>query len=131
MRERDKLSAKDLDYLFRLRKKFLAALGEKVPGAVHQIPLDPTQKDSQVAIREVALRGVEEMFEALQTLKNTKPHRQTDVSDFDREHFLEETVDAFNYFFNMLIYLGVSPNEFIEAYEKKHMTIMKRIEEGY
>lgn len=125
------MSTRDLRHLFTLRKAFLTSLKNKVPDAVYDMPLDPSLKDSQVALREVALRGVEEMFEALQTLKNTKPHRQTEVSDFDREHFLEEVVDAFNYFFNMLLYLGVSPDEFIDAYEKKHSIIMRRLEEGY
>ena len=128
---RDKLSANDLDHLFELRLKFLSSLKKRVPESVHKFPMDPSSKQSQIILRETALRGVEEMFEALQLLKNTKPHRQMEVSDFDREHFLEEVVDAFNYFFNMLLYLGVTPEEFICAYEKKHNTIMRRLEEGY
>ena len=125
------MSANSLEHLFDLRMKFLSSLKKNVPGSVHEFPMDPSSKQSQIILRETALRGVEEMFEALQLLKNTKPHRKTDVSEFDREYFLEEVVDAFNYFFNMLLYVGVTPEEFVQAYEKKHKIILRRIEEGY
>jgi hypothetical protein len=125
------LSNKDLEHLFRLRREFLGALKRKVPEAVREMPVDPVNKESQIFLRETTLRGVEEMFEALSTLKNGKIHRQSNIPDFDRDHFLEEVVDAFNYFFNVLLYLGVTPDEFIEAYEKKHRVILRRVEEGY
>lgn len=128
---RAKLSANSLEHLFELRLQFLKSLKKNVPGSVHEFPMDPSSKQSQIILRETALRGVEEMFEALQLLKNTKPHRKTEVSEFDREYFLEEVVDAFNYFFNMLLYVGVTPEEFVNAYEKKHKIILRRIEEGY
>lgn len=121
----------DLEMMFKLRKEFLHELKRQVPSAVHDAPLDLTKKSSQMALRESALRGVEEMFEALQLLKNSKPHRKTELSEFHRDDFLEEVVDAFNYFFNMLIYVGVEPADFFEAYKKKHEIIMKRLEEGY
>ena len=117
--------------MFELRREFLEVLKLRVPSAVHEIPLDPTTKDSQIFLRETALRGVEEMFEALQVLKNSKVHRQSQLNGFDREHFLEEIVDAFNYFFNVLLYVGVDAGEFIKAYERKHKIILKRVEEGY
>jgi len=125
------LSANDLEHMFELRKEFLNALKRRVPSAVHDMPLDPTSRDSQVFLRETALRGVEEMFEALQVLKNSKVHRQSQLNEFDREHFLEEIVDSFNYFFNVLLYVGVDTKEFVEAYERKHRIILKRVEEGY
>jgi hypothetical protein len=120
-----------LGELFRLREDFMSTLRERVPDVYSTWPLDPTSKENQIHIRDMALRGVEEMFEALQHLKNSKPHRQTDMPDFDREAFLEETVDAFNYFLSVLILLGVSSDELHEAYEKKHLKIMERIRDGY
>lgn len=128
--ERIKLSA-NLHDMFQLRREFLSALKKKVPSAVKEMPLDPTDRESQIFLRETALRGVEEMFEALATLKNGKVHRQSEIKEFDREHFLEEVVDAFNYFFNVMLYLGVTPDEFLEAYERKHNIILRRVEEGY
>ena len=43
------------------------------------------------------------MEEALQHLKNWKPHRDTQMNEFNREAFLEEMVDAFNYFLSVLV----------------------------
>jgi len=120
-----------LEELFRMREQFMTALRKTVPDSYPEWPIDPTVKDNQIHIRDMALRGVEEMFEALQHLKNSKPHRQTDLPDFDREAFLEETVDAFNYFLSVLVLLGVSPSDLHEAYKMKHNKILRRIQEGY
>ena len=79
----------------------------------------------------MALRGVEEMFEALQHLKNWKPHRQTEIKDFDREEFLEEIVDAFNYFLSILVLTGFSDEDLMSAYRKKDEIINGRMETGY
>ena len=79
----------------------------------------------------MALRGVEEMFEALQHLKNWKPHRKTEITEFDRDEFLEEIVDAFNYFFSILILTGFDDNDLMNAYRKKDKIINDRLESGY
>lgn len=120
-----------LEEMFRLRVEFMEALKARVPEVYPEWPIDPTLKKNQAHVRDIALRGVEEMFEALQHLKNSKPHRQTHLPDFDKAAFLEETVDAFNYFFSMLVLLGVSPDDLLEAYRSKHNTIKRRLEEGY
>jgi hypothetical protein len=116
--------------MFSLREDFMEALNEKTD-IYPQWPLDVTKKKSQQILRESVLRGVEEMFEALQELKNSKPHRQTEITHFDREAFLEENVDALNYFLTTLILVGVTPNDLLEGYRRKHKIIMKRLEEGY
>lgn len=120
-----------LSEMFSLRKEFMEKLTEKIPGIYPQWPLDVTTKHSQSLLRESVLRGVEEMFEALQELKNSKPHRQTEITNFDQELFLEEVVDAFNFFFTTLIFLGIDSNNLFEAYKKKHEIILKRLKEGY
>lgn len=120
-----------LDEMFRLREQFMVTLGKHVPGTYAEWPVDPTVKANQLMIKDIALRGVEEMFEAIQHLKNSKVHRQTDVPDFDREAFLEETVDAFNYFLSMLVLLGIDSSELANAYKSKHEKILRRIHEGY
>jgi phosphopantothenate synthetase len=109
----------------------MVTLGNNVPGTYVDWPVDPTVKANQVLIKDLALRGVEEMFEAIQHLKNSKVHRQTEVPDFDREAFLEETVDAFNYFLSMLVLLGIDSKELANAYKTKHDKILRRIHEGY
>ena len=89
------------------------------------------KKDHQQICRDVALKGVEEMFEALQHLKNWKPHRVTEIKEFNRDDFLEEIVDAFNYFFSLVILTGFDENDLYETYIKKDKIIHKRLRDGY
>ena len=94
-------------------------------------PVDLSTKKAQITCRETALKGVEEMFEALQHLKNWKPHRKTEMPEIDREKFLEEIVDAFNYFLSLIILIGVDVDEFYNAFLKKDEIIRGRLNEGY
>ena len=94
-------------------------------------PLDLSKKESQKACRDIALKGVEEMFEALGLLKNWKSHRQTEMPVIDREEFLEEIVDSFNYFLSLIILIGVDTNEFYSAFLKKDEIIRTRLVEDY
>ena len=120
-----------LNSLFLLRKEFMECLEKAKPGSYPEHPLDISQKASQQLIRDLALKGVEEMFEALQHLKNWKPHRDTDVPEFDRENFLEEVVDAFNYFLSMLVLVGVDADELFDAYCLKDRKLHDRLDNGY
>ena len=121
-----------LSQIFEMRESFMTALQEiNVDTNMPEWPVDLSSKSSQQYVRDMALRGVEEMFEALQHLKNWKPHRQTEVKDFDREEFLEEIVDAFNYFLSILVLTGFSADDLMIAYEKKHKIIEERLRSGY
>lgn len=121
-----------LKEMFDLRLSFMKAMQETIPGSYPPFPVDISEKSSQQVCRDLALKGVEEMFEALQHLKNWKPHRQTEVKeDLDREEFLEEVVDALNYFFAMLIVTGFNEKELFDAYIKKDGKIRDRLKEGY
>ena len=117
-----------LGLMFNLRKEFMEALKDKVPTSYPDWPVDVRQRESQQVLRETTLRGVEELFEALQHLKNWKTHRSDTNENFDRNAFLEEMVDALNYFFAVLIMLGISDEELFHSYRKKHNIIMDRIE---
>ena len=122
-----------LKEMFDLRKSFIQRMQKERPGS-YPIPVplkNLSSKDSQIVCRDLALKGVEEMFEALQHLKNWKPHRETEVTEFDREEFLEEVVDAFNYFFSLLVLTGVSSDELFNAYTSKDSIIHKRLKTGY
>ena len=121
----------DLTSMFELRNEFIEQMRKDRPGSYLDLPLDLRKKESQQFCRDLALRGVEEMFEALQHLKNWKPHRQTEISDFNREDFLEEIVDAFNYFFSILVLLGFNHKDLYDAYVKKDSIIHERLEKGY
>tara|TARA_Y100001937_G_scaffold81183_1_gene109838 strand:+ start:549 stop:923 length:375 start_codon:yes stop_codon:yes gene_type:complete len=121
-----------LDKMFALRESFMVKLRETNPqGASPEWPIDLLDKSSQQHVRDMALRGVEEMFEALQHLKNWKPHRMTEVSEFNTDLFLEEVVDAFNYFLSVLILTGFSSDDLFQAYEDKDFVIRERIDDGY
>lgn len=122
-----------LEQMFQKRLDFILEMKEKISGSYPEFPLDMSKKDSQQVCRDLALKGVEEMFEALQHLKNWKPHRQTDLSEeiIDKEEFLEEIVDAFNYFFAMLIVTGFDHDDLFQAFLKKHDVIRDRLDNGY
>ena len=118
--------------MFEMRETFMEMIKDKYPDSYPQKwPLDISKKDSQIVLRETALKGVEEMFEALGHLKNWKPHRDTDVPEIDKEAFLEEIVDSFNYFFSLAILCGISAEEFYNSFLKKDIIIRDRIKQGY
>lgn len=120
-----------LSELFKLRKSFMEKLEASRPGTYPDWPVDISEKKSQQVLRDTALKGIEEMFEALQHLKNWKPHRSTEIQDFDKEEFLEEVVDAFNYFLSVLALVGVDEDDFYTAYLRKDQIIRDRISNGY
>ena len=117
--------------MFEMRESFMRSLKDRNPEIYPEWPVDLTDKVSQQHLRDTALKGVEEMFEALQHLKNWKPHRNTEIKEFDREEFLEEVVDAFNYFLSLLVMTGVTAEELFNAYSKKDNIIHERLKTGY
>jgi len=117
--------------IFEKRERFMEMIKHKFPETYQAWPLDISKKTSQVQLRETALKGVEEMFEALGHLKNWKPHRETEIPEINREEFLEEIVDAYNYFFSLMILIGVDVEEFYSAFNKKDKIIRDRLEKGY
>ena len=122
-----------LKEMFDLRKSFIKRMQKERSGS-YPIPVplqNLSDKKSQQVCRDLALRGVEEMFEALQHLKNWKPHKLTENKEFSKEEFLEEIVDAFNYFMALLIVVDVDEEKLFEAYLKKDQKIRKRLDEGY
>lgn len=125
------MSEDKLHQIFSLRNSFMEMIKDKFPDSYPEWPVDLSSKQAQATCRETALKGVEEMFEALGHLKNWKPHRQTDVPEINREEFLEEIVDAFNYFLSLIILIGVDVEEFHEAFLKKDEIIRSRLKEGY
>lgn len=121
-----------LEEQFSKRLSFIEEMKKVHPSSYPTFPIDMSEKSSQQFCRDLALRGVEEMFEALQHLKNWKPHRVTEIREkVDKEEFLEEIVDALNYFYSMLIVVGVDAKDLHEAYLKKDMKIRDRLKNGY
>ena len=120
-----------LDKMFSLRSEFMRAIQDNRPGILPEWPVNLHEKESQQALRDTALKGVEEMFEALGHLKNWKPHKNTENREFDRDEFLEEIVDAFNYFLSLLVLTGVGADELFDAYVRKNDIIHERLRTGY
>lgn len=117
--------------IFNRRETFMKKLKESSSQNSPDWPLDLSKKENQQHVRDMALRGVEEMFEALQHLKNWKPHRKTEITEFDREEFLEEIVDAFNYFLSILVLTGFDDIDLMNAYIRKDEIINERLRTGY
>jgi hypothetical protein len=121
-----------LSNIFKQREEFMHMLRQKFPNAYPvEWPVNLSNKDAQQNVRDIALKGVEEMFEALQHLKNWKDHRTTEMPDIDRDEFLEEVVDSFNYFFSLLILAGFNADDFFEMFEKKDKIIRDRLKGNY
>ena len=117
--------------IFEKREEFMHLIKQKFDDSYPEWPVDLSTKKAQHTCRETALKGVEEMFEALGHLKNWKPHRETEMPEIDRAEFLEEIVDAFNYFFSLMILIGVDVDEFYNAFLNKDEIIRNRINQGY
>jgi hypothetical protein len=121
-----------LSNIFKRREEFMHMLRTKFPNAYPvEWPVNLSNKDAQSNVRDIALKGVEEMFEALQHLKNWKDHRTTEMPEIDRDEFLEEVIDSFNYFFSLLILAGFNENDFFQMFEKKDKIIRDRLKGNY
>lgn len=121
-----------LEKMMYLRESFMKALADARKDVLQEWPLDISKKKSQQVVRDTVLKGVEEMFESLAHLKAWKPHKTvSEDPDFNRSEFLEEYVDAFNYFLSVLIMLDVDAEEFFDAYVKKDRIIHDRIKQNY
>ncbi len=114
-----------------LREDFMKTLQSSNPSISPDWPLDLSSREDQQYVRDIALRGVEEMFEALQHLKNWKPHKHTEVKEFDRDAFLEEMVDDFTYKLEALILMGFTPEDFFKSFCIKNGKNVNRVKGDY
>lgn len=73
----------------------------------------------QAALREFAGYHVEELYEAINNLKN-KPWKQT-FKKTDQEAFLEELADAWHFFIEFHILAGIDPLTIFKEYFKKSL----------
>ncbi len=94
-------------------------------------PVDIKSKEGQKFLKSITHDCMGELFEANQHLKNSKGHRVTEITDIDREAYIEELVDALHFFFEIVILSGVSLDELCESYLRKGDTNVDRIMKGY
>lgn len=121
----------DVGELFEIQSNLVDALSFIDSDIPRERPVDVTTKSGQRTLRDVGLKAIEELHEALRHFKNWKPHRHTDIPDFDRAKFLEEMADSLAFQLELLILLGVSADEFIDAYTSKVEVVYGRINSGY
>lgn len=84
---------------------------------------------TQASIREFASYTVEELYEAINHLKN-KPWKQTDKPT-DSEAFLEELADAWHFWIELHILAGIDPLTVFQQYFKKTLVNRHRQATGY
>lgn len=96
-----------------------------------QFPLDLRKKENQKVLKELMHECMHEIFEAVHLLKNSKSHRETDVTDFDKDAFLEEISDATHYIVEICILMGFSARDVFSAFAKKGTINGHRIFSGY
>lgn len=72
----------------------------------------------QYRIKDLNARAVEELYEAMNTLKN-KPWKQSEVPT-DKVHFYEEIGDALHFFVELCITAGMTAEDLARIYHRKH-----------
>lgn len=117
--------------MFEMQESYMRLLAKIRSDFPQEWPIEPSVKANQLEMRDLIFNSMGELFEMIQELKNSKKHRQTEVKDMDRDKFLEEAVDAFKFFLEVMILVGVTPDEFFGAYVKKDQTNIERIKRGY
>jgi hypothetical protein len=93
-------------------------------------PVDMTSKAGQRLVRETTLNMIEELMEAIFTLRN-KMHRITDVRVLDFEHYVEELGDAYAFFIEICHLSGISPEMLHTEYCRKNAVVKERLVKGY
>jgi len=96
-----------------------------------QFPVDLSEKKGQRFLKDITHECMGELFEANQHLKNSKKHRVTEVTEFEREKYIEELCDSLHYFFEICIASGISLDELYTAYMTKGEINVERIKGGY
>lgn len=80
-------------------------------------PVDLHSRKSQAYVRELIRRAVEELFEASHCLKNSAWKQSHILTDED--HFYEELADAFHFFIELCIAVGLDSEALYKVYFKK------------
>lgn len=114
--------------MFEQQRQFMDLLRER--RNFPDFPVDLSSKNGQKFCKSIAYEMMGEIFEAIQELKNSKDHRETEQG-FDKQSLVTEFADALHYFNEILILMDVSPEELFDAYMKKGKVNEERIKSGY
>lgn len=118
------LKVKDkLEAMFELNEKYLKMLGEPL-----EIPLDSSQ--GQEKLRKLFWYMIEELFEAINALKNDREWVNTEY-ELDLWRVYDEIADALGFFITITRYLKLDPDRLFEIYLRKYKVNEFRIKSQY
>lgn len=87
-------------------------------------------KAGNFLIKDMLDASIQELAEAIQTMKNWKPWKQTEM-ETDIPHFKEEIIDALHFFMEACIFAGITPQELYDLYFKKNQVNQFRQRSNY
>lgn len=90
---------------------------------------DLDSRRTQASLREFAGYTVEELYEAINNLKN-KPWKQT-MRETDRDKFFEELADMWHFLIEFHILAGINPTDVFKHYFRKSLINEQRQISGY
>jgi len=76
-------------------------------------------KEGNFLIKDMLDATIQELSESIQTLKNWKAWKQTEIPS-DTDHFKEELIDALHFYIEAAILSGITSEELHSLYFKKH-----------
>lgn len=117
-----------LEQMWDQQKSFMDLLREKRD--FPEFPVDLASKGGQKFLKQISYECADELHEARQHLRQ-KDHRAADVGSVDREEYIEELSDALHFYLEIVIASGISKEELFEAYMKKGLENVRRINTGY
>jgi hypothetical protein len=123
VREEELEVSDKLDAMFELNEKLLRALGEPL-----EVKMDT--REGQEKLRKLFWFMIEELFEAVNALKNDRDWVRTEY-ELDRWRVYDEIADALGFFFTICRYLGLDSRKLYEIYLRKFKVNMFRIESRY
>lgn len=121
-----------LESIFNRQKELEAKYhGIEVKNGAHcpSIPLDLDTFAGQERVRLLFYRITEEIYEAGNAMRN-KAWKQSQVPT-DKDHFLEELSDAFHFFIELMLELGLEAEDLYSLYFRKSEVNKFRIRSDY
>lgn len=131
--ESEKIEGDKLDMIFKRQKELMKKYHniELKQGLLQteDCPVNLNDAKGQARLKDFAWRITEELGEAMNCLKN-KPWKQTQM-ETDTIHFIEEISDAFHFFIEMCILIGLTPESLTDIYLRKSLVNKFRQESEY
>jgi len=112
-----------LEEMFRRNEELLRKLGEP-------LTIDLDTREGQEKLRRLLWFTIEELFEAVNVLKNSRDWVRTEY-EVDLLHLYDEIADALGFLITVLRYLGLDARKTYELFLRKWKVNMFRVESNY